>query len=117
MKRQRPRHRAGRREGARCRSQSVPTPERTNEPALPCTGEVNSAVYASTCVRRTAAHAPNLRAVKVLICGSRHWTDRLTIEKRLRMLWMSLAHGETLLVITGGARGADTIADDVAREL
>jgi hypothetical protein len=46
--------------------------------------------------------------VKVLICGSRNWTD----EKAIFEVVGRLPSGTT--VITGGARGADRIADDAA---
>ncbi len=50
-------------------------------------------------------------AVRVLVCGSRHWTDHDIIKA-----WLSkLPKGST--VIHGGCRGADAIAGDVAAEL
>jgi hypothetical protein len=49
--------------------------------------------------------------MKVLVCGSRQWTDRDSIEKRLRML----PAGTT--IITGAARGADSIAASIGRRL
>ena len=50
--------------------------------------------------------------VKILVCGSRHWTKRAPIEAQLRRL----APGD---VVVHGAhwQGADAIADVVAREL
>ncbi len=49
--------------------------------------------------------------MKVLICGSRDWVDRGPIERELRKL-----PGGTI-VVHGAARGADTIAGDVAHDL
>ena len=50
--------------------------------------------------------------MKILVCGSRHWTKRAPIEAQLRRL----APGD---IVVHGAhwQGADTIADVVAREL
>lgn len=47
----------------------------------------------------------------VLVCGSRHWTDRETIEA-----WLSRLPRGTR-VIHGAADGADSIADAVAQDL
>ena len=47
---------------------------------------------------------------RVLVCGSRDWSDRTLIEAVLR------AHGPALIV-HGGARGADRIAGEIARGL
>jgi hypothetical protein len=44
---------------------------------------------------------------RVLVCGDRRWSDRDVVERELRH------HGATE-VIHGGAKGADTCADDVA---
>jgi hypothetical protein len=49
--------------------------------------------------------------VKVLICGSRDWTDRGTIRRWLEKL------PPKSLVVHGAAPGADTIADEEARAL
>ena len=48
--------------------------------------------------------------MKLLVCGDRNWTDRLIIKEYLEYL-------KPYLVIEGGARGADWIAGEVAREL
>ena len=48
----------------------------------------------------------------VLVCGSREWTDKRAIFDAL----FSLV-GKAELVIHGAARGADTLAGEVAREL
>lgn len=52
------------------------------------------------------------RGQTVLICGSREWTDRLAIWDELFK-----RRNDVELVIHGAARGADTLAGDVAREL
>jgi hypothetical protein len=49
--------------------------------------------------------------MKVLVCGSRDWVDRAPIERELRKL------SSGTIIIHGGARGADTIAGEVAKEL
>lgn len=49
--------------------------------------------------------------MRVLVCGSRDWTDR----KRIRSRLLNLPKGST--VIHGGARGADRLAAEVAHEL
>lgn len=48
--------------------------------------------------------------MRVVVCGSRTWTDRKLIRDRLA----DLPSGTE--VITGAARGADTLADNYARE-
>jgi hypothetical protein len=47
--------------------------------------------------------------MRVLVCGSRDWTDREIIARRLYDF-----HDEDLEVIHGAARGADRIAGDEA---
>lgn len=53
--------------------------------------------------------------MRVLICGDRRWTNSELIHARLAAL--KEEHGNCLLVITGGANGADTIADQEAKKL
>jgi hypothetical protein len=56
--------------------------------------------------------------VKVIVCGSRAWSDRDHIERRLRGLVATLTRtGERLQLIVGGARGADRLAERIARQL
>ncbi len=50
-------------------------------------------------------------AVKVLGCGSRKWTDRVAIRREFSKLPLGT------VVVHGSAPGADSIIDDVAREL
>ena len=47
----------------------------------------------------------------VLVTGSRYWTNRQTIHDTLKEL------PKDTLIIQGGARGADTLAREVAEEL
>ena len=47
----------------------------------------------------------------VLVTGSRYWSDRLVIYDILKEL------PKDTLIIQGGARGADTLAREVAEEL
>lgn len=49
--------------------------------------------------------------MKVLICGSRDWTDREAIEKRLALL------PRDTTIISGAARGADAMAVAIGRKL
>jgi hypothetical protein len=49
--------------------------------------------------------------MRVIVCGSRYWTDVEKVADRLNRL-----PGDTQ-IITGGARGADKIAHDVANWL
>ncbi len=48
---------------------------------------------------------------RVLVCGSRYWTDKLLIETEL------LTYQTPITVIHGGCRGADSIAGSIAHEL
>jgi len=51
--------------------------------------------------------------IRLLVCGSRHWTDREAI--RAELVRQALPPGS--VVIHGAARGADTLAGEVAREM
>lgn len=53
--------------------------------------------------------------MNVAIVGSREFTNRAVIEAAIRR-WMVLAP-EGLTIISGGARGADTIGEDIAKAL
>lgn len=48
--------------------------------------------------------------MRVLICGSRNWTDVIVIRELIDTL------AKDTIVITGGALGADTIAEHCARQ-
>jgi len=49
--------------------------------------------------------------VIVIVCGSRDWTREIPILRRLA------AFQKNVTVVTGGARGADAIAHEVAEQL
>lgn len=54
----------------------------------------------------------------LLVCGSREWTDRETMKRWLSR-WEPRPHDRAAVyaVVHGGARGADAMAGEVAREL
>lgn len=49
--------------------------------------------------------------MRVIVTGSRHWTDRKAIRGELEKL------PSDAIVVHGGAKGADSIAGEVAAEL
>lgn len=50
--------------------------------------------------------------MRVIVCGSRNWRNRLMISNRLAKL-----PGEDTIVVHGNAKGADRIAHDEANKL
>jgi|CXWL01.1.fsa_nt_gi hypothetical protein len=52
--------------------------------------------------------------MRVIFCGSRDWTDYATIEHHMSDMAMS---ADGLVVVHGGARGADVLAGAAARTL
>ena len=50
--------------------------------------------------------------MKIVVCGSRDWTDSEKVLNRLARL--TSMH---TVIITGGARGADTVAHEAAKKL
>ena len=50
----------------------------------------------------------------IIIAGSRDWTDRELIKLELNRVVEECHDREPITVVTGGARGADTIGHDVA---
>lgn len=60
---------------------------------------------------RTASDDP--RSLRVLVCGSRSWTDFDTIYYRLSSL---VRDYPDVVIVEGGAKGADTIARQVAED-
>jgi hypothetical protein len=55
------------------------------------------------------------RVCRVLICGSRTWSNRAAIEREVDLLLSKYAPNE-IVVIEGEARGADSLARAVAHE-
>jgi hypothetical protein len=56
--------------------------------------------------------------LRILVTGSRNWTDRVTIGNAVQKAVLDLPWdgiSEHVTVVHGGARGADTYADVVAR--
>lgn len=49
--------------------------------------------------------------MRVLVCGSRYWKDEKKIIQRLKKL------PEGTIIIAGGCRGADIIAETIALKL
>lgn len=55
---------------------------------------------------------------RMLVTGSRRWTDRDAIRRALAAVLRKLGvPADRIVVVHGGARGADMLADAVAREL
>lgn len=52
---------------------------------------------------------------RILITGSRHWTDKVAVSDALRQAWMDAGKPSRVVVVHGGARGADYIADVYAK--
>lgn len=50
--------------------------------------------------------------MRLLICGSRSWMDRQLIKQAIIEWWIPVT-----VIIHGGARGADTLAGEIAEEL
>lgn len=57
-------------------------------------------------------HVLNTKMTTVLVCGSRRWKLRGIIFRELAKL-----DSKGTIIVNGGARGADTIADQIAKEL
>lgn len=54
--------------------------------------------------------------LRILVTGSRDWTDRAVIERELRR-YVGANGAENVMLIEGECRGADVIARNVAYEL
>lgn len=50
-------------------------------------------------------------AFTILVCGDRKWTNNIAIRRELEKY-----RDRDVLVITGGCSGADTIAENIAKE-
>jgi hypothetical protein len=56
--------------------------------------------------------------LRVLVCGSRSWTDRETIWKAMTSIdFFSKYKPSDVIIIHGNAKGADQLAESVAVEL
>lgn len=53
--------------------------------------------------------------MKVLVCGSRHWDDKIIVRAVLDGLLRTVPH-HSMFLIEGGARGADNMAADWASD-
>lgn len=55
--------------------------------------------------------------MRILITGSRTWTDKVTIANAIRQAWIDANKPYRVIVVHGGARGADYIADVFAKRM
>lgn len=55
--------------------------------------------------------------MRILVTGSRNWTDKVTIAQAIREAWLVAGRPYGVVVVHGGARGADYIADVYAKRL
>ena len=58
---------------------------------------------------------PSSHDIKVLICGSRGFNDYVLMKVQIMKLLDRF--GTTITIISGGAKGADKLAEDVAKQL
>jgi hypothetical protein len=54
--------------------------------------------------------------MRLLVCGSRTWTDRARLWQVIDQLVREHSDGQVVTVIEGDARGADRLAGQLARE-
>ena len=55
--------------------------------------------------------------MRILVTGSRNWTDKVTIAQAIREAWLVAGRPYGVTVVHGGARGADYIAGVYAKRL
>ena len=55
--------------------------------------------------------------IRILVTGSRTWTDKAAVAQALRDAWFVAGRPYGVVVVHGGARGADYIADVYAKRL
>lgn len=57
--------------------------------------------------------------IKILICGDRNWSNKKIIEEEVLKALEELecTDRKDVIILHGGARGADSLAGEVAREL
>jgi len=53
--------------------------------------------------------------MKIVVCGSRDFTDYNTVEKAIRAYMVDVSPKD-LMIISGGANGADALAKQYARK-
>jgi hypothetical protein len=55
--------------------------------------------------------------MRILITGSRTWTNKVSIADAIRQAWVDAGKPYRVTVVHGGARGADYIADVFAKRM
>lgn len=55
--------------------------------------------------------------MRILITGSRDWTDKVAVANAIREAWLTFGRPYGTIVVHGGATGADYIADVYAKRL
>ena len=55
--------------------------------------------------------------MRILITGSRTWTDKVAIADAIRQAWIDFGKPYRVTVVHGGARGADYIAGVFAKRM
>lgn len=50
---------------------------------------------------------------KVMVTGSRDWSDIDLINNKLREIYIELGSPENVLLLSGGCRGADSLAESI----
>lgn len=53
--------------------------------------------------------------MRILVTGSRNWTDEQSVTMGIYSLGLLVVEWSEITIVHGGAQGADTIADRVAR--
>jgi hypothetical protein len=54
--------------------------------------------------------------MKVLVCGDRNWKDEAKIEDRIQEIWDAVDNPDKVIILHGGAKGADSIAGFLAED-
>lgn len=55
--------------------------------------------------------------MRILVTGSRDWTDKVAVAQAIREAWLVAGRPYGVVVVHGGARGADYIAGVYAKRL
>jgi hypothetical protein len=53
--------------------------------------------------------------MRIIVCGSRDWTDKGAIQDAIDARVPTWLENDCVTIVTGGCRGADALAGDVAR--